>query len=368
MSEFSESYHIYAQDFLKTHKTLKLLGLNGILFKPKRDNKWCTFIPFEPADFVPSVAYKYISSPIMTYFYAEDHGWSIQLVTDQPPLRYDCSWEEKVKIETEDDFINKLEKLLDVNIDEELKSLLFSTDIDTILHKNPAYMFCAAIGLDKFNWLSPAYILEDLDNYKKRKDCKLVGEVPEKVRIDQPNNTKIKLPEYNLSAKEAEPLVTPYIKQWAMDAEPDFMSNGRIRSADFRELTIDLNGRITKFGTWNIRYISFSKGVLLWVALSAKGDIEITYASKINLNYPFEHWHKDRSYHDSTEVFQCLMEEHVTKKPDELFFANICAELSMWSTTLAWNVMLDYRLITETRSRKSTWILGAHDLNLLRKL
>lgn len=364
MSEFSESYHIYTSDFQNVHKSLSTIGMNGYLFKPGTSDKWLSFVPFESFACQPLIVAKALQAPILAYFYAADHGWTVQLTHNGQMHRYECSWEHSVEIRADENFIEKIHNWLSIDLDPTLQELLNNRDIKTVLKEKPAYKFCQALGLQHFDWLSPQYVVADLNEYKKRKDTKLVGSIPKSAIIDQPQLSRIKLERSDLSALEAVEILTPHIQQWADDAVPDFISMSRKLDCAPLDLMINLDGRLTRHGAWRIRYISFSKGVLLWVALYSTGEIKID-AMEYRKEVRVTHWDLRNNHYDSSAVLQHTLQHFVPEFQQGFTIHNLVLSLREWRNQLAWQVDLASKIQSSSLLTRRTWVLTADKLTLL---
>lgn len=360
MSEFSENYHIFSKDFKRIAKELKFIGLNGFLFKPT--GNWCSFVPFKAFSVPILHVSKLLNAPVLAYYFAEDHAWAAQLTNGENIETYECSWDNETHIDFNNNFIEFIHNLLNIELDKTLIKLLANTNIKDILTEKPSCKFCSALGIEYFDWLAPDYIVKDLDIYKKRKDCQLIGKVPDHIFIDQPSSTKIKLLKKDITAKEAVRILTPYIRKWSNDAEPDFIKlHSRINSTQQAQ-NLAHSGRLVENKAWKIRYISSMKQVLLWISLFYNGDVEID-AMKYDGHTRVDRHHLPDDFIDSTDLINHVIKYYVTDNLSKKTINSLF--LRDWLNELAWEVKLAYTHDSLSTISINTLIFRSNDLELL---
>ena len=167
MSEFSQTYHLVADDQGAGVDLLREVPVRGFVFPPS--NGWVTFVPDEDEygrlnqDVVganPSTLLHLVS--------AEDHGWEFSVFErDQPTCTYRCTWEWDVEVEDSQLNLDVVERLSQEHGEgismPELNALLHPPNLDALMSDqgNPADRFARSVGLVHFSWISWHYLTVD---------------------------------------------------------------------------------------------------------------------------------------------------------------------------------------------------------------
>lgn len=169
MSEFSESYHLRADDQQAGVALLKRAGLAGFVFPPKQG--WVTVLA-EGSMFEPNHVLIAANEGVLLYYTnAEDHGWSFTIIRSSEAVsHFSANWEADEPYR--DELLNAAavcdlaQQACGVQRDPaELDGLLKPDDpfawVET--GESPAVMFARFIGLTNFEWLSYDYYARDHD-------------------------------------------------------------------------------------------------------------------------------------------------------------------------------------------------------------
>lgn len=174
MSEFSQSYHMVAEQQADAVALLARAGIGGWVLPAS--NGWVTFLPDPDAFGVPSpevVASNF--GVLLWYLNAEDHGWSFAVFEDSSSVcAYGCAWEDALVVHDEALDQAVVEALVGVNaldpvgIMPQVHALLHPEGLEQlggyVVHtegRNPGHGFAEAIGLEHFHWLSRDYVEAD---------------------------------------------------------------------------------------------------------------------------------------------------------------------------------------------------------------
>lgn len=163
MSEFSESYHLKADDINVGVKWLQTAGVGGFVFPAV--NGWVTILPDTEA-FIPDEELIALSSGILFYYSkAEDFGWRFILyVNGQVVSSYSCAWMEDIEVQQTLDipaFESVLGAVLSPLGSEKIAEIFEPSDINELLDSDPAGFVADKIGLTHYEWISYNYLMSD---------------------------------------------------------------------------------------------------------------------------------------------------------------------------------------------------------------
>jgi hypothetical protein len=302
LSEFSDSFHVRAPNRRAVSQRMVSGKVRGVVFPPK--NGWCTVVPFEGDDRKVEELARFFALPVLRYIYAEDHGWGFAMAHNGAiNVKYEASWDEDVMIDDKNLDINILRPYVLSNVDvRKLETRLRNAAAPEIGKAPLAYEFACAIGLPKFQWLSPTYVTLDFKRGHLPKAATVIGEPDPDPVLPQPAIDKIAVPRSDLSAFEALELVTPKVLEWDPDAHSDLIhSRGDLKRRDMEGPMVSSEGRTREHGQWGIRFISKNNGVIAFVTLAASGEVAIkALANDINA----QSWHRPDNSIDSTRLMQ----------------------------------------------------------------
>ncbi len=166
MSEFSESYHLRAQDLDEGVALLERAGIAGWVFPPV--GGWCTVVPERDFGGVPDEAVIAANAGLLLFYVnAEDHGWGFWLF-DGPHLvsSYSIGWTDEVEADDSALDLGLLRDRLGAAVgprwDEVERALSTPSAPDEIFGDgNPGHRFAAAVGLSNYEWISGHYLDTD---------------------------------------------------------------------------------------------------------------------------------------------------------------------------------------------------------------
>lgn len=159
MSEFSESYHLRADNPQIVVDLIKASNNKGYVFPEK--NGWVTFI-LKGQDF--EIDEKIISlnpGVLIHYIYAEDHGWDLRIFNKTKiEFEFSCNWTEEIHIEKCHFDLTLLNELIvsQGNTTDGIESLFDVNEDIFELEEPPAYVIAQKLGLVYYEWLSDDYI------------------------------------------------------------------------------------------------------------------------------------------------------------------------------------------------------------------
>jgi hypothetical protein len=181
MGEFSESYHLMADDQPKGVAILERAGVAGFVFPA--GNGWVTMVPGGGDLGVPNATVAAASPGSLLYYVnAEDHGWSFIVFSDgERASTYACVWDDpevligdEVGIDDEHLDLEVLVRMLrrrgrdQDEAREELRRILFPEDRGALAEfyeetdgGNPGHAFAELLGLQHYSWISPHYLEVD---------------------------------------------------------------------------------------------------------------------------------------------------------------------------------------------------------------
>ena len=336
MSEFSESFHIRADDPRQTNKRLAEARHAGLLFGPR--GGWLTFVPYENAKTYRDVSAsetafagqlaRWLKTPVLRYFYAEDFGWGFSVTrSDGSCGRFACWWDPAPATEQDNLDIAALADILPATI----TPLLQPVSAIEAYRSRPAYQFAELLALPAYRWLSPRILQEDRD-VKEGLSGLPVGKKPASVEkeLALPPARKISLPRPELSAREALAAAKPYLRplerEWQLT---NLFGGGR--------LTPD--GRLEAgVGLWDFRYEDTErrKSVRVWLhhngSLSFRGNISPVPADPAATYLPLPN-----EWLDSTQIAEIAMREPLPEDWDQRYALTM--SLRAWpDAPLVWEV------------------------------
>ncbi len=154
MSEFSESFHLRAENAGQGIELLKATGFKGVVFKPQ--NGWVTIVPQTTPFGAVRAMTSHNPGTLLHYVFGEDHGWTFSLYEQsESVIHYECIWDSKLAID-------------DSQVDAEALGALVDparrSELDDVLHPGPDdvrsahHRFADLIGLKHYEWLSGGYL------------------------------------------------------------------------------------------------------------------------------------------------------------------------------------------------------------------
>jgi len=315
VSEFSDSFHVRAPNRRVVSQRMASGKVRGVVFPPK--NGWCTVVPFEGYDHKVEELARLFELPVLHYIFAEDHGWGFSIVNNgSTAVKYEASWDEDATVDDRNLDMKVLGPYVLPTVDaRRLESRLRTAGPPEIGQMPIAYEFAAAIGLPKFQWLSPRYVTLDFKEGRLPKAATVVGEPDPDPVLPHPAIEKISIPRSDLSAFDALGLLTPKILEWDPNARSDLVSSsGDLKKRDSEGPMISSAGRTTSHGQWGIRFISEDNGVIVFVSLMASGEVAIK-ALAISINTRF--YSRSSSLIDSTHLLQITEPIYEAKRQPE---------------------------------------------------
>jgi hypothetical protein len=302
LSEFSDSFHVRAPNRRAVSQRMANGKVRGVVFPPK--NGWCTVVPFEGDDRKVEELSRFLALPVLRYMYAEDHGWGFAMAHNGAiNVNYEASWDEEPRIDDTDLDMEVLRPYALPNVDvRKLEARLRNGGPPEIGEVPVAYEFASALGLPKFQWLSPRYVTLDFKQGLLSKAATVIGEPDPDPVLPQPAIGKIAVPRSDLSAFEALELLTPNVLEWDPNAHSDLISSsGDLKKRDTEGSMVSREGRTREHGQWGIRFTSKTNGVIVFVTLAASGEVGIkALAMDINTRS----WHRPDNWIDSTRLMQ----------------------------------------------------------------
>jgi hypothetical protein len=302
VSEFSDSFHVRAPNRRTISQRMASEKVRGVVFPPK--NGWCTVVPFEGDDRKLEELARFFALPVLRYIYAEDHGWGFAMAHNGAMnIRYEASWDEDATVDDKDLDIEVLRPYLLPNVDvRQLENRLRKAGRPEIGGVPLAYEFAAALALPKFRWLSPHYVTLDFKQGHLPKAVTVIGEPDPDPILPQPAIKKIAAPRSDLSAFEALELLIPKVLEWDPNAHSDLIgSSGDLKKRDTEGPMVSSHGRTRDHGEWGIRFVSKSNGVIVFVTLTASGEVRV---KALPMDVNTRSWHRPDNWIDSTRLMQ----------------------------------------------------------------
>jgi hypothetical protein len=278
--------------------------VRGVVFPPK--NGWCTVVPFEGDDRKVEELARFFALPVLHYVFAEDHGWSFAMAHNGAiDVRYEASWDEDATVNDKDLEMEVLRPYMLPNVDvHDFESRLRRAGPPDVGEVPIAFEFASALGLPKFQWVSPHYVTLDFKQGRLPKAATVIGEPNPDPVLPQPAIDTIAIPRSDLSAFEALELVTPKVLEWDPNAHSDVIrSSGDLKKHDTEGPMVSSEGRTRDHGQWRIRFISKNNGVIVFVTLTASGEVGIK-ALAIDINT--RSWDRPDNWIDSTRLMRLI--------------------------------------------------------------
>lgn len=166
MSEFSESYHIIADDATEGIELLQRAGQGGLVYPAS--NGWVTVLPDYPIYQANQELIRHNEGILFHCAYAEDHGWSFALYEQGRLIsRYECSWEEDISHDKSNLHQAKLAEVLNRHLTQEitvfqLAQLWSAADFEELFEQGPAYRMAELLGITHYEWLDYVHAEQDL--------------------------------------------------------------------------------------------------------------------------------------------------------------------------------------------------------------
>lgn len=159
MSEFSESYHLRANNPQIVVDLIIASNNKGYVCPEK--NGWVTFVlkgqDFEIDENIISLN----PGVLIHYIYAEDHGWELRIFNKSKiEFEFSCNWTEEIHIEKSHFNLTLLNELIvsQGNTTDGIESLFEVNEDIFELEEPPAYVVAQKLGLVYYEWLSDDYI------------------------------------------------------------------------------------------------------------------------------------------------------------------------------------------------------------------
>lgn len=168
MSEASDSLQVRTDDPEACVAKLREGGLNGFVFRG--DRGWLTVVPYGipdnivPLDGLDEDLAPFLGAPVIQYTCHADFGWSFSLtLPDGRTTAFQC-WSSESASDGKplDEAI-----LAEVVPPERVRPFLGPPPAEPD-GDGPAYGFARAMDFPQFEWLSPAYVVDDPDDARSR--------------------------------------------------------------------------------------------------------------------------------------------------------------------------------------------------------
>lgn len=170
MSEFSESFHLWADDQAAGVALLERSGLAGWVYRPS--NGWVTVVLDRDFSGEGDPALTEANEGVLLlYVNAEDHGWSLTVWEGSAERSaYEAEWTEEMSTKTRKLDLNEVKRLLGPAIGDErvanlialLRAPLDEGEWDSwIADGNPGHRAARLLGLEHADWLSGPYLAAD---------------------------------------------------------------------------------------------------------------------------------------------------------------------------------------------------------------
>ncbi len=172
MSEFSDSYHLRADDQQAGVDLVRKAGLDGYVFPA--ENGWVAVVAggeaFEPNHRLIEAS----AGVLLHYMNAPDTGWGFELYRDGQRLaRYEAEWDHDLRVTVDEVDRTVLQDALgdgfrDLNVEDYRR--IFHPTFDelmegTIADEDPlAERFAEVAGLTNVSWVSYHYVDSDYDD------------------------------------------------------------------------------------------------------------------------------------------------------------------------------------------------------------
>ncbi|TYP74871.1 hypothetical protein [Paenibacillus methanolicus] len=164
MSEFSESYHLFAAEQADGMKLLRRGFTPGYVFPA--GNNWVTILP-KGAAFRPNRRLIAANKGTLVHLiHAEDHGWSFSVYDgNKRACHYACTWEEEIEIDQDGYDRGRVVELINANPRRprtvkplDITRILYVSDFDDIADRDPVGQLAELLALENYAWLSYDYM------------------------------------------------------------------------------------------------------------------------------------------------------------------------------------------------------------------